>query len=149
MRWWLSRRISMIATAWLSLSAYGEPVAFSHRNHAGFELRCTMCHPQAKSAERAGLPTARECLMCHETLKKPKLDPSRLSWQPTARLPEFVFFSHAIHHKAGVRCDDCHGDVNRIDVPGPPASLTMRECLACHRLRKASVECNVCHSVRQ
>lgn len=140
---------SLLVGFWLLRAAGAEPVPFSHRVHSRFQLKCTLCHTQAESGEQAGLPKAQQCLQCHETLDKPKLEPSGLNWQREARLPEFVFFRHADHFKGGVGCQECHQAMNEGDAPGPPKSLTMRQCLSCHRPRKATTECGACHSVRQ
>jgi hypothetical protein len=88
------------------------------------------------------------------------------------KLPEFTYFPHKAHVRFGVKCQTCHGEVEKMttvaartgptltnDVlnlagfrPAPPP-LTMGWCVDCHReqnadpVRKAQapLDCVACH----
>jgi cytochrome c3-like protein len=150
MSWWHLRCFKLASVlCLLALAAQAAPVVYSHRVHAPFALKCTLCHAGAKSAERAGFPGAAKCMLCHATLEKVRLKAESLSWKARPVLPDYVIFSHAVHKTGDVKCESCHGEVNRTDAPGPPSMAHMRHCLACHRQRKATLECYACHSERQ
>ncbi len=147
---WLPSLCPKLAALLLIASVgYGAPAEFSHRQHAKFKLKCALCHKQTESSERAGFPAAQDCLTCHQTLSRHRLNPELLSWKRTPRLPDYVIFSHATHRKSEVECSTCHGDVLATDVPGRPLTLRMRSCMACHRQQKATVDCAACHLLRQ
>jgi hypothetical protein len=98
-------------------------------------LKCVSCHATAESSERASFPEAQKCQVCHATLDVPKnqkITPEK----PIYALPDFVFFSHA-KHKTG--CTACHG--------GVWANFKMKDCVDCHKSKKAPVACNVCHDL--
>jgi hypothetical protein len=43
-----------------------QPVAFSHRKHAGkLQVPCLYCHASAEKGRHAGIPTATTCFGCH------------------------------------------------------------------------------------
>lgn len=63
---------------------------------------------------------------------------------------DFIFFSHVRHvSDAKVECARCHGDVTKADTVTLEVEHTMRSCMDCHRERKATNECNVCHELGQ
>ena len=49
------------------------------------------------------------------------------------------------HVLAGVACETCHGDVAHMEAASQTAPLTMGWCLNCHKERRASTDCLVCH----
>jgi hypothetical protein len=43
-----------------------QPLAFSHRQHAGdMQISCVYCHIGAESSRHAGIPSANTCMTCH------------------------------------------------------------------------------------
>jgi hypothetical protein len=56
-----------------------------------------------------------------------------IEWQRVNRLPDFVFFNHAIHVDKGIGCETCHGRVDEMARVKQTAPLTMSWCLDCHR----------------
>jgi hypothetical protein len=56
-----------------------------------------------------------------------------------------VRFWHSPHINAGVRCDECHGDLSRQTVAVRSKNLNMNFCLNCHRAKGVSVDCTTCH----
>ncbi len=70
-----------------------------------------------------------------------------LSWKRVYELPDFVFFSHEKHIDAKVGCAVCHGAVGDKDTLRQEKDLSMVSCVNCHRLRKASTSCGLCHNI--
>ena len=49
-----------------------QPIAFSHRLHAGeMQISCLYCHSAAESSRHAGIPAASTCMNCHEFVTAP------------------------------------------------------------------------------
>jgi hypothetical protein len=121
-----------------------QPVQFDHRHHVQDDLiDCRYCHTSVDKAPSAGLPPTELCLSCHSQIwnKSPLLDQVRQSWfanKPIAwtrvhKLPDFVYFNHAIHVNKGVGCAECHGRVDQMAAIEQVQPLTMGFCLECHR----------------
>lgn len=132
---------------------------FSHKRHGDLKIECVYCHPAARTGERAGFPEAARCMTCHRAVKTGSPEIRKLAALPQAtrltpatpvyRLPDFVFFSHARHDAARIECQACHGAVFGQDAVKPVLAMKMRACVDCHRSRRASVACNVCHELNQ
>lgn len=133
-----------------------QPIAFSHRLHAGdLQISCLYCHTTATRSTAAGAPPVETCYGCHRLvkLKSPEImkvihsweTKQPITWVRVHTLPEFVYFSHKRHVKAGLACQNCHGDVQRVERVSQQAPLTMGWCLDCHEQRGAPRECVVCH----
>jgi hypothetical protein len=121
-----------------------QPVAFDHRVHvAGLGIDCRYCHFSVERSAAAGIPPSTTCVPCHDQrlLNSATLAPVRLSaeagrpleWNRVHRLPDFVYFNHAIHVAKGVGCETCHGRVDRMAAVYQAAPLTMGWCVSCHR----------------
>jgi hypothetical protein len=121
-----------------------QPIPFDHRIHAAdLRIDCRYCHYTADRAASAGLPATETCVPCHSAtwISSGIFAPVRQSlasgrpirWQRIHRLPDFVFFNHAIHAKGGVACESCHGRVDRMAQVSQAAPLTMGWCIDCHR----------------
>ena len=48
------------------------------------------------------------------------------------KLPEYVHFPHTRHVNAGVTCQTCHGQIQKMDRVYQFASLNMGWCVSCH-----------------
>jgi len=141
----------------LPLAVAPQPIAFSHRQHAELGMKCADCHPGAAKSERAGLPGAAACQVCHRAIRSdspevrklaPFLEASgRIPWVRVYRVPEFVFFSHASHVGAGLACESCHGEVSKRDVLAKEVSTSMTACMNCHAARRVSNDCHFCHAL--
>ena len=129
--------------------APAQPVAFSHRQHAGtYRIGCPMCHAYAEHSPIAGVPSAARCAGCHRFVSKDKPEVKKVNeafqkgtpiqWARVTRVPDHVYFTHERHVAAGVRCQECHGAVEEMDVVRQVAPLTMGWCLDCHNARHAS-----------
>ena len=143
----------------LPLPVAPQPIGFSHKTHTTAGIKCLDCHTGAAGKERAGLPRAEQCLLCHHTVKKdsPEIQrlirlseqDERLNWVRVYQVPDFVFFSHASHTKAGEQCITCHGPVEQRDVLAKEVSTSMIHCMNCHLERDVSRQCHLCHDLGQ
>ena len=154
-----------LAAATLLPSAPGtapsQPLPFSHKQHAAEKIQCSVCHEMPGSGERAGLPSTELCMACHRQVKKESPAIRRLAeyhqkqeavpWTRIYQLPDFVFFSHARHLKGvkgAVGCDTCHGPVEKRQLLWQEKPISMAACMDCHRLKRASIACHLCHIVK-
>jgi hypothetical protein len=121
-----------------------QPVAYSHALHAGlYEMDCQYCHSGAERSRHAGVPPVTVCMNCHTQVKTTAPEILKLAsyareerpveWVKVHRLPDFVFFSHASHVGAGLRCQECHGPVEQMVRVEQQETMTMGFCLRCHR----------------
>ncbi len=121
-----------------------QPVQFDHRHHIADDgIDCRYCHTSVDRGPSAGLPSTALCMNCHAQIwnKSPRLEPVRESyftgqpipWMRVHRLPDFVYFNHAIHVTKGVGCETCHGRVDQMPAIEQVAPLTMGWCIDCHR----------------
>lgn len=133
-----------------------QPLDFSHELHAGrLNIDCLFCHRHAAESATAGIPTVSLCMGCHRSIEPATPDMARLvahwndkkpvQWVRLQRLPDFVYFTHAMHVKAGLQCADCHGRVGIMRQTPRAASFEMGWCLSCHTQRGAPHDCWTCH----
>ena len=131
-----------------------QPIAYSHRLHAGEnKIDCQFCHTAAEKSRHAGIPPVSTCMKCHEKIvnrpnsnpKSPELsteiakltkafkEGQPIQWQRVHRLPAFAFFDHSRHVNGGITCQTCHGEIQTMDAVTQARSFTMGDCLNCHR----------------
>jgi menaquinone reductase, multiheme cytochrome c subunit len=121
-----------------------QPVPYSHKLHAGdLGMDCYYCHYTVDKAAHAAVPPTEVCMNCHTRVKatSPRLEKVRdsfntgkpVEWVRIHRLPDFVFFNHQAHVKAGVSCVSCHGRVDQMIEVKQVEPLNMAMCLECHR----------------
>ena len=55
-----------------------------------------------------------------------------IPWIRIHKLPEYVHFPHTRHINAGVTCQTCHGQIQKMDQVRQFASLNMGWCVSCH-----------------
>ena len=149
-------------TAWLCIAlavtaSAQQPIAFSHKTHAGTaSVKCLDCHTIRPPGDAAGIPSETTCMGCHTTVKSDGPEVKKLvdfaaqkkpvPWVRIYRLPRQVYFSHKVHAiQAKVDCAECHGPVAERDVIAKEKSIAMKDCMACHDRYKASNDCNLCH----
>jgi hypothetical protein len=177
--------------------APAQPIAFSHKLHAGdLKIDCLFCHYAASKSPHAGIPSSTLCLNCHRQvtaswdamreeedkarqegrpprriqsteLKKlytamglnDELQPAAgkqaepLRWVKVHNLPDYTRFDHRVHVNAKVKCQECHGPVETMEVIRQAADLSMGWCVKCHRdmketegaKRSPSTDCAACH----
>jgi hypothetical protein len=127
-----------------------QPVSFSHAIHVSqVGLDCRYCHTGEDKSWYSNIPTASTCMNCHRQVLKddPRLALVRESaatgrpipWVQIHRVPDFVYFNHAVHVNRGISCVECHGQVNQMDEVYHAKSLAMAFCLDCHRHPAAAV----------
>jgi hypothetical protein len=137
-------------------AAPAQPIAFSHRLHAGDNhIPCLYCHTGATRSRAAGVPPAQTCMNCHtvtrvdrpavQTLARLVETGEALAWVRVHDLPDHVFFDHRPHVRAGIACQSCHGEVQTMERVSREAPLRMGKCLACHRDADGPTHCWACH----
>ena len=138
-----------------------QPVRFPHPSHvqkAG--MNCAYCHFAANKAPDPGMPSTGTCMGCHTLVKtqSPEIkklasywnvaDPTKskpVPWVRIHKVPDYVNFPHMRHVNAGVTCQTCHGEVQKMNQVFQYSSLNMGWCINCHIERKARYDCAVCH----
>jgi outer membrane protein assembly factor BamB len=134
-----------------------QPVPFSHMRHMLAGAKCENCHPIVGTGEKMQMPALAGCLQCHRTVLTDSAaiqklaalakEPRPPSWTRLYQLPDFVFFSHQKHLDAGVECAVCHGQEQERDTLWQEKEVSMVACVGCHKLRGASVSCDLCHNI--
>ena len=121
-----------------------QPVPYSHKLHAGdLGMDCRYCHTAVERSFEANVPPTQTCMNCHKLIlpESAKLLPVResfasarpIQWVRVHKLPDFAYFNHAPHLRAGVGCASCHGNVADMEVVQLVEPLSMGWCLDCHR----------------
>ncbi len=133
-----------------------QPIAYNHQVHMEKNgMECQYCHSGVTNSNFATIPSVDLCMGCHKAVKTESPEIQKLKgyydrgepvpWVPVNNLPEHVRFSHKRHLKAGVSCQNCHGQVQKMAVVERVSSLKMGFCVSCHRENGASFDCSVCH----
>ena len=133
-----------------------QPIAFPHTVHAGqLQIPCGYCHVFIERSRHAGAPSLETCMGCHRTvatereairtLTRHYEEKRPVEWKRVYALPDFIYFSHKRHVKAGVACAACHGNVAGMKKVRRVNELVMGWCVSCHRVRGASRDCATCH----
>jgi hypothetical protein len=121
-----------------------QPIPYSHKLHAGeLSIDCRYCHASVEVSAVANIPPTQVCMNCHKVVKgdSPLLEPLRESlrtgepirWLRIHKLPDYAFFNHGVHVRAGVGCVSCHGRVDEMEEVRQVKPLSMSWCLDCHR----------------
>lgn len=168
-----------------------QPIDFPHPVHVQtLGMNCLYCHYSANKSPDPGMPAVGTCMGCHTIIgpQRPALEgkPARTSeeikklqeyatkkqsipWVRIHKLPEYVHFPHMRHVNAGVTCQSCHGQIQKMERVSQFASLNMGWCVNCHvrgydaadgmraagyeptpadsaaPVKKARYDCAVCH----
>lgn len=139
-----------------------QPIPYSHALHAGkLGIDCKYCHTTSEVSRHASVPSLNVCMNCHIQVRQFQGKPSAnidklvdaysnntpIAWQKVHLLPDHVKFDHSRHVKAGKTCQQCHGEIQTMDVVKQNADLSMGWCVNCHRQpeNNASVNCGTCH----
>jgi hypothetical protein len=125
-----------------------QPIAFPHPKHAGavadggLGMNCLYCHNTGNKSPDVGMPAVNTCMGCHTVVAagKPEIqklakyynDRKPVPWERIHKVPEYVHFPHVRHVNAGVTCQTCHGQVQKMDRVYQYASLNMGWCVNCH-----------------
>ncbi len=133
-----------------------QPIHYSHRLHIEKnQMECQYCHSGVTKSTFATIPSVELCMGCHKAVKTDSPEIKKLKdyydrgqpvpWEPVNNLPEHVRFNHKRHLKAGVGCQNCHGQIQKMTLVERESSLKMGFCVSCHRENGASTDCSVCH----
>lgn len=147
--------------------APSQPVAFSHKLHAGtMRIDCQYCHTGATVSAHAMVPPPATCMNCHTVARKTRPEIIKLTklyeegtafpWKRVHKVPDYAYFNHSVHVNRGVPCANCHGEVENMDVVSQVSQFTMAACLDCHRhapeilaqvpgIKKGPEYCWACH----
>jgi hypothetical protein len=146
-----------------------QPIAFSHKIHAGKnKIPCMYCHIQARRSISAGVPSVSKCIGCHNEVatERPQIrklinywkNKEPIPWIKVHDLPDFVHFTHKRHVLADIKCQTCHGPVETMDrirvtsraIDGSfqlDSPWKMGLCLNCHKQHEVEngLDCWTCH----
>lgn len=138
-----------------------QPIKFSHVVHVQKnKMDCMYCHWNVAKSPYATIPEVETCMGCHNAIKgagKPEWSAEIekltnyynkgevIPWNKVHVMPTYVRFNHKRHVKAGVACQECHGQVGEMPQVERVTSMKMGWCIDCHRARGASIDCYTCH----
>lgn len=133
-----------------------QPIAFSHQLHVeNNQMECQYCHSGVSQTAYPTMPSVELCMGCHKLVKTDSPEIKKLKeyydekkpieWVPVHNLPEHAHFPHERHIKAGVGCQNCHGQIQKMQAAERVSSLKMGWCLSCHREKGATIDCTACH----
>lgn len=133
-----------------------QPIAFPHAVHAGeLAMACNFCHPTADTSPQSGVPPVETCMSCHRTIAidRPEVQKLRgyaerrepIYWNRVHDLPDFIYFTHKRHLRAGIDCFACHGAVAKMMTARRVRPLQMGWCITCHRQFGGPTDCATCH----
>jgi hypothetical protein len=105
--------------------AAAQPINFPHNVHVQtYKIDCQYCHSDARRSEYAGLPSVSRCMGCHQITAADRPEIKKLAeywakkqpipWTRVFKVPEFTYFPHKPHVRAGVACQTCHGQVQEM-----------------------------------
>jgi hypothetical protein len=110
-------------------------------------MDCLYCHNTVETAAVAAVPPTSTCMNCHanvlpESSKLARIRESAkndvpVKWVRVHMLPDYSYFDHSVHIKAGVGCASCHGRIDQMPVVAQAKPLSMGWCLECHRAPEA------------
>lgn len=133
-----------------------QPINYSHVVHVKQNgIECQYCHSGVAKSAYATIPPVELCMGCHNVIKTESPEIKKLKshwdkkipveWIPVHNLPEHANFNHQRHIKAGVGCQNCHGQVQNMEVVERVSTLKMGFCVSCHRDQGVSIDCGLCH----
>ncbi|WP_228713779.1 cytochrome c3 family protein [Arundinibacter roseus] len=131
-----------------------QPIAFSHKLHAGeYQIDCNYCHTGVNRGKSAHIPSANICMNCHGAIKKESPEIQKIyaaietnqpiEWVRVHNLPDLAYFNHSQHvNVGGLECQQCHGEIEKMEVVEQRSSLTMGWCIDCHRKTEVNTKGN-------
>ena len=135
-----------------------QPINFPHPVHVQtLGMNCLYCHFSANKSPDPGMPAVSTCMGCHTVVgpDRPAIPGYRTApaksaeiqklvnywkggagkpvpWVRIHKVPEYVRFPHMRHVNAGVTCQTCHGQVQKMAQVYQFSSLNMGWCVSCH-----------------
>jgi hypothetical protein len=133
-----------------------QPIAFSHKIHAGqYGMDCRYCHRSVEESSVAGIPDVELCKSCHLYIAADRPEIIKLAsyweqqqpipWIRLHKIPDHAYFPHMMHRHAGLACEVCHGEIAEMSITRRVVAIKMGWCLNCHRDHSASIDCWTCH----
>jgi hypothetical protein len=144
-----------------------QPIAFSHKLHAGqMRIDCKYCHTAVTTSPYATIPPLSTCMNCHSIARKTRPEIIKLTryyeegialpWKRIHKVPDYAYFNHSVHVNRGINCSNCHGAVENMEVVQQVNQFTMGACLDCHRnaperlagvpgINRGPENCGACH----
>lgn len=137
-----------------------QPIKFSHVTHVQKnKIECQFCHWNVAKSPYATIPEVETCMGCHRVvagttdLQKSEIakigkylnEETPIPWVKVHVMPDYVRFNHKRHIKAGMSCQECHGQIPEMEVVERVTSMKMGWCVDCHRQRGTSIDCWTCH----
>lgn len=137
-----------------------QPIKFSHVTHVQKnKMDCQFCHWTVDKSAFAAIPEVETCYSCHKiiggTTDEQKKEIAKIGeyynkgepipWEKVHVMPDYLKFNHKRHVKAGVACQECHGQIPEMEVVERVSSMKMGWCISCHRERGTSIDCYSCH----
>lgn len=131
-----------------------QPIAYSHKLHAGtYQIDCNYCHTGVNRGKSAHIPSANICMNCHGVIKKESPEIQKIytaiennqpiEWVRVHNLPDLAYFNHSQHvNVGGLECQQCHGEIQNMEVVEQRSSLTMGWCIDCHRKTEVNTKGN-------
>lgn len=142
-----------------------QPIKYSHELHAGvMKIECQYCHSGAFKSKNASIPSLNVCMNCHKSVKteSPEIhkiydalgyDPETqkydqakakpIQWVRIHNLPDLAYFNHAQHTTVGgIKCQTCHGPVEKMEEVYQYSPLTMKWCIQCHKRTDINIKGN-------
>ena len=126
---------------------------FSHKTHIqGASIECATCHAAAASTKASDSlrPVHDNCTSCHEEQLSSEcgychVDPENI--QPAAAPVREIVFSHE-QHVALTKgaCATCHSGLEEAEYGTAKNMPSMATCSSCHNERKATNQCEACHT---
>jgi hypothetical protein len=124
--------------------APNQPIFYSHKLHAGaMGMDCRYCHTSVETGPHANVPPTETCMNCHRKVRQDSSEIKKLTaahdagrpveWVKVHMLPDYAYFNHAAHVRAGVGCASCHGRIDQMEIVRQAEPLSMGWCLDCHR----------------
>lgn len=122
-----------------------QPVFYSHKKHVGeLGMDCRYCHRMVEDGPHATIPDTETCMNCHkvgvlpdskllEPLKESYQTGAAMKWIKVHMLPDYAYFHHGAHVRAGVGCASCHGRIDQMEEVRQAEPLSMSWCVDCHR----------------
>jgi hypothetical protein len=119
-------------------------------------MNCLYCHYTANKSMDPGMPAVSTCMGCHTIIgpQRPAIPGVRAAYKSTEiqklwdywkggqgkpvpwvrihKVPEYVHFPHMRHVNAGVTCQTCHGQIQKMTRVYQYSSLNMGWCVSCH-----------------
>lgn len=132
-----------------------QPITYSHKLHAGeYKINCAYCHTSVYKGKNASIPSANICMNCHSVIKNGSPEIKKLytaieknqpiEWIRVHNLPDHAYFNHSQHtNVGGLACQNCHGEIEKMEVVQQVAPLTMGWCIDCHRKTEVNTKGNV------